>query len=98
MSQVQENERIYDEDDARTDTGNGNGSNGAGAGSAADGKDEAKLLDLIQRTSMKPSEVVKILDKHIIGQKDAKRAVAVALRRLFQRMPHVPCTCTIMAS
>ena len=31
-------------------------------------------------SEMTPREVVQELDKHIIGQKDAKRAVAIALR------------------
>lgn len=34
----------------------------------------------------KPSEIVGELDKHIIGQADAKRAVAVALRNRWRRM------------
>lgn len=33
-----------------------------------------------------PQEIVKELDKHIIGQADAKRAVAVALRNRWRRM------------
>jgi ATP-dependent HslUV protease ATP-binding subunit HslU len=33
-----------------------------------------------------PKEIVKELDKHIIGQDDAKRAVAVALRNRWRRM------------
>lgn len=33
-----------------------------------------------------PSEIVSELDKHIIGQADAKRAVAVALRNRWRRM------------
>lgn len=32
-----------------------------------------------------PSEIVEHLDKHIIGQKDAKRSVAVALRNRYRR-------------
>ncbi len=34
---------------------------------------------------MTPREIVQELDKHIIGQKDAKRAVAVALRNRWRR-------------
>lgn len=34
---------------------------------------------------LSPSEIVKELDKHIIGQKDAKRAVAIALRNRRRR-------------
>jgi ATP-dependent HslUV protease ATP-binding subunit HslU len=37
-------------------------------------------LDLI------PQEIVAELDKHIIGQKEAKRAVAIALRNRYRRM------------
>ncbi|RLA14627.1 MAG: HslU--HslV peptidase ATPase subunit [Gammaproteobacteria bacterium] len=35
---------------------------------------------------MTPREIVRELDKHIIGQDDAKRAVAVALRNRWRRM------------
>ncbi|QGX41775.1 ATP-dependent protease ATPase subunit HslU [Permianibacter aggregans] len=35
---------------------------------------------------MTPREIVHELDKHIIGQKDAKRAVAIALRNRWRRM------------
>jgi len=37
-------------------------------------------------SSMTPREIVHELDKHIIGQDDAKRAVAVALRNRWRRM------------
>jgi len=37
-------------------------------------------------SEMTPREIVQELDKHIIGQKDAKRAVAVALRNRWRRM------------
>jgi ATP-dependent HslUV protease ATP-binding subunit HslU len=37
-----------------------------------------------------PSEIVSELDKHIIGQADAKRAVAVALRNRWRRMQLKP--------
>lgn len=36
-------------------------------------------------SSLKPSEIVKELDKYIIGQKKAKRSVAVALRNRWRR-------------
>ncbi|AHG80757.1 ATP-dependent protease ATPase subunit HslU [Bibersteinia trehalosi USDA-ARS-USMARC-188] len=36
--------------------------------------------------SMTPREIVSELDAHIIGQKDAKRAVAIALRNRWRRM------------
>lgn len=38
------------------------------------------------KTTPTPSEIVIELDKHIIGQADAKRAVAVALRNRWRRM------------
>ena len=37
-------------------------------------------------TMMTPREIVHELDKHIIGQDDAKRAVAIALRNRWRRM------------
>lgn len=37
-------------------------------------------------SSMTPREIVSELDKHIIGQDDAKRAVAIALRNRWRRM------------
>ncbi len=37
-------------------------------------------------TEMTPREIVEELDKHIIGQKDAKRSVAIALRNRWRRM------------
>jgi ATP-dependent HslUV protease ATP-binding subunit HslU len=39
-----------------------------------------------QRATMTPREIVEELDKHIIGQHDAKRAVAIALRNRWRRM------------
>ncbi len=35
---------------------------------------------------MTPREIVQELDRHIIGQRAAKRAVAVALRNRWRRM------------
>ncbi len=35
--------------------------------------------------TMTPSEIVSELDKHIIGQQKAKKAVAVALRNRWRR-------------
>merc|ERR1712065_3030 len=37
-------------------------------------------------SSMTPSEIVHELNRHIIGQQDAKRAVAIALRNRWRRM------------
>ena len=39
----------------------------------------------IDATSMTPHEIVAELDKHIVGQADAKRAVAIALRNRWRR-------------
>lgn len=36
--------------------------------------------------SLTPKEIVAVLDKHIIGQDDAKRAVAIAMRNRWRRM------------
>ena len=36
-------------------------------------------------TTMTPQEIVSELDKHIIGQDRAKRAVAIALRNRWRR-------------
>jgi ATP-dependent HslUV protease ATP-binding subunit HslU len=36
-------------------------------------------------TDLTPREIVSELDRYIIGQKDAKRAVAVALRNRWRR-------------
>ncbi len=36
--------------------------------------------------TMTPREIVLELDKHIVGQQDAKRAVAIALRNRWRRM------------
>jgi ATP-dependent HslUV protease ATP-binding subunit HslU len=43
-------------------------------------------------SAMTPKEIVQELDKHIIGQDDAKRAVAIALRNRWRRM-QVPSRC-----
>lgn len=37
-------------------------------------------------SEMTPREIVHELDRHIIGQQDAKRAVAIALRNRWRRM------------
>ena len=47
--------------------------------------DEAPLLD-----ELTPREIVAELDKHVIGQKDAKRAVAIALRNRTRRQKLPP--------
>ena len=47
--------------------------------SGSDGKDEVLVENLT------PAQIVRELDLHIIGQDDAKRAVAVALRNRYRR-------------
>ena len=37
-------------------------------------------------SEMTPREIVQELNKHIIGQDDAKRAVAIALRNRWRRL------------
>ena len=37
-------------------------------------------------SNMTPREIVHELDKHIVGQADAKRAVAIALRNRWRRL------------
>lgn len=41
-------------------------------------------------TDITPQQIVQELDKHIIGQNDAKRAVAIALRNRWRRMQVAP--------
>ncbi|EKD71138.1 MAG: hypothetical protein ACD_46C00264G0004 [uncultured bacterium] len=43
-------------------------------------------MKLVSKQTPTPSEIVSELDKHIIGQAEAKRAVAVALRNRWRRM------------
>ena len=43
-------------------------------------KEEASLV-----SSLSPREIVSELDRYVIGQKDAKKAVAVALRNRWRR-------------
>jgi ATP-dependent HslUV protease ATP-binding subunit HslU len=44
------------------------------------------LTDIVYMSQMTPREIVQELDKHIIGQDDAKRAVAIALRNRWRRV------------
>ena len=43
------------------------------------------MSDAIETVNLSPREIVSELDRFIIGQKDAKRAVAVALRNRWRR-------------
>lgn len=47
---------------------------------------EEMMLDL----GMTPREIVSELDRHIIGQNDAKKAVAIALRNRYRRKEAIP--------
>ena len=42
-------------------------------------------------SEMTPREIVHELERHIIGQQDAKRAVSIALRNRWRRMQLEPC-------
>ncbi len=37
------------------------------------------------KNNLKPSEIVAALDRHIVGQQDAKKAVAIAMRNRWRR-------------
>ena len=37
------------------------------------------------KNNLRPSEIVEALDKHIVGQQDAKKAVAIAMRNRWRR-------------
>lgn len=50
--------------------------------------DKNKLIDV--QATLKPAEIVAELNKYIIGQYDAKRAVAIALRNRWRRMQLAP--------
>lgn len=52
-----------------------------GQSSSSNGDKEANELEM----NLRPSEVVAGLDKHIVGQQDAKRAVAIAMRNRWRR-------------
>lgn len=43
----------------------------------------AELSEL--KKNLKPSEIVTSLDRHIVGQQDAKKAVAIAMRNRWRR-------------
>ena len=43
-------------------------------------------MNINESVDLLPQEIVSELDKHIIGQQDAKRAVAIALRHRYRRM------------
>src|SRR5579863_3332359 len=45
--------------------------------------------DALEPTALTPRQIVEELDRYIIGQHDAKRSVAIALRNRWRRL-HVP--------
>ena len=57
-------------------------------GDAAGESSSADTTTIVKRaydSALKPSEVVKELDRHIVGQAEAKKAVAIALRNRWRR-------------
>ncbi|MCJ1297191.1 hypothetical protein MMC34_008761 [Xylographa carneopallida] len=52
---------------------------------ATSSSSSASSLPALPRQNLKPSELVAELDRHIVGQQEAKRAVAVALRNRYRR-------------
>jgi len=85
-SEFDENERIYDEDDPRTRAAAPD-EDGTYPKDISKDPEIAALLEEEEPTAvkLKPSELVRELDKYIIGQKEAKRAVAIALRNRWRR-------------
>lgn len=53
----------------------------AKAGASSHGFEKADEL----KNNLKPSEIVAALDRHIVGQQDAKKAVAIAMRNRWRR-------------
>lgn len=49
-------------------------------------KSDSTAGDITSRANMTPREIVHELDKHIVGQDAAKRAVAIALRNRWRRL------------
>lgn len=47
--------------------------------------DTSAPVDRNSEKNLRPSEVVAELDRHIVGQSDAKRAVAIAMRNRWRR-------------
>ena len=46
---------------------------------------DASSSEAPEETGLKPKQIVEYLDRYIVGQADAKRAVAVALRNRWRR-------------
>ena len=45
---------------------------------------------MTESVNLSPREIVSELDRHIVGQQDAKRAVAIALRNRWRRQQLAP--------
>ena len=48
-------------------------------------KDKQKKVEQSKVSALSPREIVSELDRYVIGQKEAKKAVAVALRNRWRR-------------
>lgn len=49
-----------------------------------------KILPVEKNKDLTPEEIVKIIDKYVVGQEDAKRMVAIALRNRYRRQQLPP--------
>lgn len=54
-------------------------------GKDAQGKEPPKEKAVVPVQSLTPQQIVRELDKYIVGQQDAKKSVAIALRNRFRR-------------
>ena len=61
------------------------GDNADASAAAADGPAPTHAPESELEQSLRPLEVVTYLDSHIVGQSDAKRAVAIAMRNRWRR-------------
>ncbi len=50
----------------------------------------AETVDAVRIDSLSPRDIVAVLDRHVIGQRDAKRMVAIALRNRWRRQQLSP--------
>lgn len=53
--------------------------------SSSSASDTTHSTNTVLQSNLRPSEIVKELDLHIVGQQDAKRSVAIALRNRWRR-------------
>ncbi|NUM42634.1 MAG: HslU--HslV peptidase ATPase subunit, partial [Leptospiraceae bacterium] len=44
-----------------------------------------KSSEIAKEIDLTPKQIVSMLDEHIVGQKNAKKAVAIALRNRYRR-------------